>query len=61
MPSLKSESAVDPILPTNMGDVLANLLEDEDCQCIAMYQTGQSGLIELTDVQKFHVAADNTL
>ena len=33
MPSLKSESAVDPILPTNMGDALASLLEDEDCQC----------------------------
>ena len=31
MPSLKSESAVDKILPTNMSDALASLLEDEDC------------------------------
>ena len=29
---LKIESAVDPIPPTNMGDDLASLLGDEDCQ-----------------------------
>ena len=32
MPSLKSESGADSILPTNMGDALAGLLENEDCQ-----------------------------
>ena len=32
MPSLKSESGADPILPTNRGDALAILLEYEDCQ-----------------------------
>ena len=32
MPSLKSESGADPILPTNRGDALASLLEYEDCQ-----------------------------
>ena len=32
MPSLKSESDADSILPTNMGDALAGLLENEDYQ-----------------------------
>ena len=34
MPSLKSESGADSIVPTNMGDALESLLEDEDYQYI---------------------------
>ena len=29
----KWKCCADPILPTNMGDASASLLEDEDCQC----------------------------
>ena len=41
MPSLKSESGVDSHLPTIMGDALASLLEDEDCQYIQEVAKGK--------------------